>query len=118
MAEEATLSLSTSSIALSLLISLYKNPLISVHKTPEDVPEPLYGYTNTQTSKLTLKSGQTITGENTIAEFLGETQEKLKWTPALRAEIHEWLSRSKSFTSSPADVYVRHILIKKLSVGI
>jgi hypothetical protein len=53
-----------------------------------------------------LKNGQIITGENTISEFLGETQEKFNWTPELRAEIYECLSRSSKFTSSPEDVYV------------
>ena len=60
-----------------------------------------------QTPKLSLKSGQDITGENTISEFLGELQEKFNWTPELRAETHEWLSRSSKFISNPEDVYVR-----------
>jgi len=56
--------------------------------------------------KLNLKSGQTITGETTISEFLSEIQDKITWTPESRAEIYEWLTRSSKFISSPEDVYV------------
>jgi hypothetical protein len=55
---------------------------------------------------LVLENGQEITGENTISEFLGESHEKLNWTPELRAETHEWLSRSTKFTTNPEEVYV------------
>jgi LAS superfamily LD-carboxypeptidase LdcB len=59
-----------------------------------------------QLAKLVLENGQEITGENTISEFLGESHEKLNWTPELRAETHEWLSRSTKFTTNPEEVYV------------
>lgn len=57
--------------------------------------------------KLVLENGLEITGENTISEYIGETHDKsINWTPGLRAETHEWLSRSSKFTTNPEEVYV------------
>jgi hypothetical protein len=63
-------------------------------------------HSDIQTPKLDLKDGEEIAGEATISEFLGGANEKIDWTPELRAETHEWLSRSTKFATNPEEVYV------------
>src|SRR5216117_2118872 len=106
MAMAAILSLPSTSTALRLLVSIYKTPEIEVQPTTDSVCPLLQHCLTSQTPKLVLEDGQEITGENTISEFLGEKHEKLDWTPGICAEIHEWLSRSVKFASSPGEVYV------------
>lgn len=54
------------------------------------------------------EKGEEVTGENTIAFVLGSKLDKVHWTPELRAEAWEWLTRSQNFTTSPEEVYVKH----------
>src|SRR5208282_4314182 len=98
MATNTVLYLPSNATALKLLTAIYKTPAIKLQGT-SDVP-PLSTSITVQVAKLVLENGQEITGENTISEFLGETHEKLNWTPELRAETHEWLSRSSKFTTN------------------
>jgi len=107
MAAETILHLPSNSTALRFLTALYKNSALKIQSTTESVigPQP-YTWPNFQIPKLVLENGQEITGENTISEFLGETHGKINWTPELRAEAHELLSRSAKFATSPEEVYV------------
>lgn len=108
MAKETVLYISSTATALKLLSVIYKTPSINSKETSESVPPKFRTqFTFDKVPKLELENGQEITGENTISEFLGETFEKsIHWTPELRAESLQWLSRSSKFTSSPEDVYV------------
>ena len=107
MATAAILRLPSTSTTLRLLVSIYKTPEIEVQPSTNSVcPISCHSLTD-QTPKLVLENSQEeITGENTISEFLGEKYEKLDWTPELRAETHEWLSRSVKFITNPGEVYV------------
>jgi hypothetical protein len=107
MAAETILHLPSNSTALRFLTALYKNSALKIQSTTESVigPQP-YTWPNFQIPRLVLENGQEITGENTISEFLGETHQKINWTPELRAEAHELLSRSAKFATSPEEVYV------------
>jgi hypothetical protein len=40
--------------------------------------------------------------------LLGSKLDRVHWTPELRAEAWEWLTRSQNFTTSPEEVYVAH----------
>jgi len=109
MAKETVLYLPATATALKLLTAIYKTPAIKIQDTSESVrSEDLHIWlTLNQAPKLELENGEEITGENTISEFLGDTHEKsIHWTPELRAESLQWLSRSSKFTSSPEEVYV------------
>jgi len=61
-----------------------------------------------QEPTLVVDKNEKITGENTIAWALGNKVDQIHWTPELRAEAWEWLTRSLNFISSPQDVYVRY----------
>ena len=61
-----------------------------------------------QEPTLIADKNEKITGENTIAWSLGNKVDKIHWTPELRAEAWEWLTRSPNFISSAEDVYVRY----------
>jgi hypothetical protein len=117
MAKETVLYLPATATALWLLIAIYKTPAIKGQETSESVPPNFRTqFTFNKEPKLKLENGQEITGENTISEFLGETFDKsIHWTPELRAECLQWLSRSSKFTSSPEEVYVRSPKLERVS---
>ena len=109
MAANSVLYLPSNATALKLLTAIYKNPAIKIQGTT-DVP-PASTSITVQLAKLVRENGQEITGENTIGEFLGETHDL---TPELRAETHEWLSRSTKFATNPEQVYVRQMSKRRL----
>ena len=115
MATNIVLYLPSKATVLKFLTVIYQNPAIKL----QDTTDVLLPYTSItiQFAKLVLENGQEITGENTISEFLGETHEKLNCTPELRAEAHEWLSRSARFSKNPEEVYVVQ-LMEKADVGV